>query len=215
LACTRSIDSVLAPASVYTPTVTPIPNSPTFTATPTATLASSNSPTITATPNQTLIPYNCGAYNLVMVPTPGGNVSSLPTAPLPGGGFPISEATYVIRTLANWQTYCGSTTITPPVDFNTQMLIINSQIVPFGWCGGNVAFTGVCQGPSQVTIGVNLTDGMAGTGYGESPPPIPITPGITPIPTPIPYRIEAIAVANSNLPVVLEVVQYTVVPCPI
>jgi hypothetical protein len=115
--------------------VGPVPSAPpTSTPTPTITLASAS--TRTSTPTVTATTTSACGFTSVIVPTP------VTAASAPGTFF------YVIRTLADWQSYYGSTSApAPPATLGSQMILINLQSVPVSqYILPYLPYTGVCAG---------------------------------------------------------------------
>ncbi len=114
----------------------------------------------------------------------------------------LNVSTYVIRSMADWQAYCGpSNQAAPPVDFSTQMIIIYYEIMPNGWCGGQIHYSSICEDSNQITVSVTYLEGQQGT-HAEGAPPSLV--------------VEAVSVPTSNLPVIWNVIYLnTPIPCPI
>ena len=114
----------------------PVPSFPVI-PTPTST------PAMTPTPD--LTPVCC--FTSVTVPFPA--LSTLSGAPKP---LYLGASVLVVRSLADWQTYCGTTTPpAPPVDFSAQMMLVAAG----GWiCGQAPSFVSVCEGPTQVAVSI-------------------------------------------------------------
>lgn len=116
----------------------PLPIGPTLFSTPTTT------PISTPTPVTTSV---CGFTN-VSVPYPCSSA-------IAAAGSPSNRGTYyfVIRSSADWQAYCGSSTPpAPPVDLNSQMLLI---IASAWFCGQHSTFGSVCETGRDVVATIN------------------------------------------------------------
>jgi hypothetical protein len=201
VACSRhySVSPLPVPTITLTPTATA---THTFTSTPTST------PTIASTPG-------CGFTN-ISVPTP-----AVINPPLVSATFTdIPGSTYVIRNLADWQAYYGSSSAPPqPVDFSQYMILVDLQ------AGGNysgVSVVSVCWDDSQVTVIADVyppcdctSRGPIGIYFGTPSPTPTFTPSPTPSPTPIPipYKATAIAVPISSLPVVWQKQYFVMCVC--
>jgi hypothetical protein len=160
----------------------------------------------------TSLPLACKRPWPVM-PNPGPAPTITPTINMtPVCGFTqISLGTHslkagpsVIRSLADWQTFCsygmGTLTLTPvptptsfpapPVDFSTQMMIVYvTTICPTF----TYAFTSVCEGPTQITVTGNYVDACLFCNVGASW-----------------GTFTALVVPQSSLPVVND---FTSIPC--
>jgi|GEM_PF-1956243 len=213
---------VLSPTITVTPT-----NTSTSTSTPTANLAftSTATPTITSTSTpfppvgtQTFVSTPGCGFTTVTVATPIVPASpfypSLTPLPTPTNNYPLMGQNLVIRSLADWQAYYGSTSApAPPVDFNSQMLIINLGVVNGNTIAGggtfvpiNPSIQSVCWDNNQITISCTLfLKGTCG--------PIQITPGLTPTPPNWIYAPTAVVVPLSNLPAFWNVTIITM-GCP-
>jgi hypothetical protein len=183
-ACTRSY--LLGPVSGLSPTNTP---TPTLTSTPTAT----STATIVSTPG-------CG-FTVITIPTPVIPLVSSSEAGL-GIGNPVPGTDYVIRSLSDWQNYYGSTSApAPPVNFSTQMILINVQAYTFaepipGSPGFGTYPSKVCWTTSGMTVSCLLETYLV-------PIALPLLPGVTPTPEPVvtQYFVIALVVPISSLPV--------------
>lgn len=132
----------------------------------------------TPTPTATLTPvcgYSVAPVSNPLTPFPTVEVFWKPVTPTPtwndgpvtgfgsGTTFPPMTPTpsviethdlftgTVIRTLADWQTYYGSAT--PPVDFNTLMLLI---YVENRCCLGGQTITSVCETSDEVQLTITI-----------------------------------------------------------
>ena len=106
----------------------------------------------------------CFSFSFVSVPNP----ATVSTTAWSAG---VSVATYAIRSLADWQAYCGSTNPpSPPVDLNTQMILVYYETIRNGWCGGQITFSSVCQASNQLTVSVSYVNGEQGTMTIGAPP---------------------------------------------
>ena len=110
------------PTATFTPTAgtptstfTPTPGSPTPTQTPTPTGSLTSTPTPTGTPTGSPTPTP-----QVCAPTPAGLSAGVSTL-LYG-----QSHLYVIRTQSDWDAYTGISGSTPPVNFSTQMLLVEN-----------------------------------------------------------------------------------------
>jgi hypothetical protein len=137
-------------------------------------------PALTPTPTATPTPV-CG-FNVVslshpLTPFPTPDIRWTLADPTPPSKFPSGEGTAVswgttfspmtptpsviavhdpfketvIRTLDEWQSYYGSAT--PPVDFNTQMLLV---YVTSRCCMGGQSITNVCETPDEVQLTMTI-----------------------------------------------------------
>lgn len=140
-------------------------------------------------------PATCFNFSSVSVPPP----ATVSPSPWSGG---VSVASYAIRSLADWQAYCGSTNPpSPPVDLNTKMILIYYETIRNGWCGGQITFSSICQDSNQLTVSVSYVNGEQGTSIMGAPPSV---------------MIQAIALPHSILPVVLDVTNLPLsTPCPL
>ena len=140
-------------------------------------------------------PATCFNFISVSVPPP----ATVSPSPWSGG---VSLASYAIRSLADWQAYCGSTNPpAPPVDLNTQTILVYYETIRNGWCGGQITFSSVCQASNQLTVSVSYVNGEQGTVIvGASPSTV----------------IQAVAVPASNFPTVWSITPVPLnVPCPL
>src|SRR5579885_185128 len=115
----------------------------------------------TATPSGG--PVSCLSFSLVAVPAP----AYLSPTSLSSG---VSLSTYVLRTLADWQTYCGTASLPAPVDFNTQMILVYDETLSNGWCGGQITLSTICRDASRVTVSAVFEDGEQGLSTLGAPP---------------------------------------------
>lgn len=108
-------------------------------------------PTPTATPL-------CGFKILSLTTLQYSTPTSKPTVSPTVLATPIdfSGMTNVITSLAQWQTLYGSTT--PPVDFNTQMILVAGLQ---GGCCKSESISEVCEDSSQVTVSIARINLMA------------------------------------------------------
>ncbi len=176
--------------------VAPVPGLPP-TNTPTQTLTST--PTATATVTFVSTP-GCG-FSFVTIPTPV-------TPPIPNSeaglaiGNPVPGTDYVIRSLSDWQNYYGATSApTPPVNFSTQMILINVQAYTFSEpIPGNPGFgtipQSVCWTSTEMSVSCLLET------Y-NNPIVGPSFPGVTPTPEIVvtQYSVIALVVPVASLPV--------------
>jgi len=181
LPCFLMIFVFLGCNRTYSPSA---PAHPTPTPTATLTVTPTITPTYVSTPG-------CG-FTLLTIPTPvTAPVDTTPSYAVPG---PVPGVDYVVRNLSDWQNYFGSTAApAPPVDFSSQMILINEQAYTFNPLIGVGFGTGpvsVCWTNSEVTVSCNYFSG-------QSLYPIQITP----VPDVTQYFIIGLSVPISSLPV--------------
>jgi hypothetical protein len=142
-------------------------------------MTSASTSTRTSTPTATTTPF-CG-FTSVSVPTP----VNAPSAP--GTFF------YVIRTLADWQNYYGSTSApTPPANLGSQMILINLQSVPV---------TDIIYPSSP------LTEVCGGTTFITSGPTSPVPPALA-----YSYSVSVQNVCSTSGQMTVSYAQYTLCP---
>jgi hypothetical protein len=141
-----------------------------------------------------------GGFGLVLPPTatvtPGGTPvptsTPAPTLVVTPYATPLADlAPGVIRNLTQWQAAYGATAA--PVDFNQQMILQVRVWFPGCW-GGGESLDNVCWNNTQITVSM----------INEQQSPGSPTCNIT-----APTSTELVAVPQSNLPVVEEIVGYT------
>jgi hypothetical protein len=160
----------------------PLPFPPLPISTPT------NIPTYVSTPG-------CG-FTRVAVPTPV--IPPVSTAyTFLSVGDPVPGNNYVVRNLAQWQSYYGSSSApTPPVDFSSQMLLINVQAYTLPPPSFGTSVQQVCWTSNEITVSCLLMRGNVPIHILQTPVPSP-----TPTPVVTEYFVTALAVPISSLPV--------------
>jgi hypothetical protein len=124
----------------------------------------------------------------VLIPTPTPAAPAITPYPTPIAG----PAQGVIRNLTEWQAAYG--TATPPVNFSQQMLV-QVSVLAFG-CSGGEYISNVCWDNTQVTVSL-----------------VTVPPAAGPIcNVAAEFTTELVAVPQSNLPVVAQLVGHTGVP---